>query len=41
MPVLLLPVVDRGGTVADLAAAQGLPLVALVTAIDLGFDYSG
>jgi orotate phosphoribosyltransferase len=40
-PVLLLPVVDRGGTVAALAAEQGLPLIALVTAPDLGFDYEG
>ncbi len=36
-PVLLLPVVDRGGTVTDLAAAQGLPVLALVTVADLGF----
>jgi orotate phosphoribosyltransferase len=41
VPVLLLPVVDRGGTVADLAAAEGLPVQPLVTAIDLGFDYEG
>ncbi len=38
-PVLLLSVVDRGGTVAALAAEQDLPFVALVTAPDLGFDY--
>jgi orotate phosphoribosyltransferase len=37
-PVLLLPVVDRGGTVAALAADDGLPVLALVTAADLGFD---
>ena len=36
-PVLLLPVVDRGGTVEALAAEQGIPLLALVTAADLGF----
>ena len=36
-PVLLVPVVDRGGTVAALAAAEGLPVVPLVTARDLGF----
>jgi orotate phosphoribosyltransferase len=36
-PVLLLPVVDRGGTVTALAAEQGLPVIALVTAADLGF----
>jgi len=40
-PVLLLPVVDRGGTVEALAREHGLPLVALVTAPDLGFDYEG
>jgi orotate phosphoribosyltransferase len=40
-PVLLLPVVDRGGTVAALAEAEGLPLQALVTAPDLGFAYEG
>lgn len=39
--VLLLPVVDRGGTVAAIAAERGLPLQALVTAPDLGFDYEG
>ena len=37
-PVLLLPVVDRGGTVEALGAAQGIPLIALVTAADLGFS---
>lgn len=41
VPVLLLPVVDRGGTVAALAEAEGLPLRALVTAPDLGFEYEG
>jgi orotate phosphoribosyltransferase len=40
-PVLLLPVVDRGGTVEALAAEHGLPLLALVTAPDLGFPYEG
>jgi orotate phosphoribosyltransferase len=40
-PVLLLPVVDRGGTVEAMAAEHGLPLVALVTAPDLGFAYEG
>ncbi len=38
-PVLLVPVVDRGGTVAVLAAEAGIPLRALVTAPDLGFPY--
>jgi len=40
-PVLLLPVVDRGGTVAALAAEHGLTVHALVTAPDLGFGYEG
>jgi orotate phosphoribosyltransferase len=40
-PVLLLPVVDRGGTVTALAAQQGLPVIALVTAPDLGFAFEG
>lgn len=39
--VLLMPVVDRGGTVAVMAEERGLPLQALVTAPDLGFDYEG
>lgn len=39
--VLLLPVVDRGGTVGAMAAERGLPLRALVTAPDLGFAYEG
>jgi len=38
-PVLLIPVVDRGGTVEALAAEVGLPVRALVTAPDLGFPY--
>jgi len=41
VPVLLVAVVDRGGTVADLARAEGLPFAALLTAPDLGFDYEG
>jgi orotate phosphoribosyltransferase len=40
-PVLLLPVVDRGGTVTAMAAAHGIPVKALVTALDLGFPYEG
>ena len=38
-PVLLLPLVDRGGTVAALAETAGIALHALVPAPDLGFDY--
>jgi orotate phosphoribosyltransferase len=37
--VLLVPVVDRGGTCADLAAEAGIGFQALVTALDLGFPY--
>ena len=40
-PVLLLTVVDRGGTVEAMAAEHGIPLLALVTAPDLGFPYEG
>jgi orotate phosphoribosyltransferase len=40
-PVLLMPVVDRGMTVTALAAEHGLPVVALVTSVDLGFDPEG
>lgn len=37
--VLLVPVVDRGGTVEAMAVEAGVPLRALVTAPDLGFPY--
>ena len=40
-PVLLVAVVDRGGTCAAMAEAEGLPFRALLTAPDLGFDYEG
>jgi orotate phosphoribosyltransferase len=40
-PVLLVPVVDRGGTCEEMAAAEGLAFLALVTAPDLGFPYEG
>ena len=40
-PVLLLPVVDRGGTVTAMAAEQDIPVHALVTAPDLGFEFEG
>jgi len=39
--VVLMPVVDRGGTVAGMAAERGVALRALVTAPDLGFPYEG
>ena len=38
-PVLILPVVDRGGTCGDAAAARGIGFHPLVTAPDLGFPY--
>jgi orotate phosphoribosyltransferase len=37
--VLLLPVVDRGGTVTAMAEERGYKVHALVTAPDLGFPY--
>jgi orotate phosphoribosyltransferase len=40
-PVLLVAVVDRGGTCAAMAAAEGLEFRALLTAPDLGFPYEG
>ena len=40
-PVLLVAVVDRGGTVAAMAEAEGIPFRALLTAPDLGFGYEG
>ena len=38
--VLLLAVVDRGGTVAEMAASNGWAFDALFTAMDLGFEYA-
>lgn len=38
-PVLAMAVVDRGGTCAAMAAEQGIPFVALVSAPDLGFGF--
>jgi orotate phosphoribosyltransferase len=40
-PVLLVALVDRGGTCAAMAAAEGIPFTAVVTAEDLGFPYDG
>ncbi len=39
--VLLMPVVDRGGTVTAMAAEHGIPVKALVTAPELGFEFEG
>jgi len=38
-PILALAVVDRGGTCEALAAQQGIPFRALVSAPDLGFGF--
>jgi orotate phosphoribosyltransferase len=40
-PVMVLVVVDRGGTCAAMAEAEGIAFHALVTAPDLGFAYEG
>jgi orotate phosphoribosyltransferase len=39
--VLIMPLVDRGGTCAAMAAEAGIPYHPLVTSPDLGFDYEG
>ena len=39
--VLLVAVVDRGGTVEAMAAAEGFPFRTVLTAPDLGFPYEG
>jgi orotate phosphoribosyltransferase len=39
--ILLVAVVDRGGTARAMAAEEGWPFAALFTAPDLGFDYEG
>jgi orotate phosphoribosyltransferase len=40
-PVLLVAVVDRGGTCAAMAAEEGLAFKAVLSAPDLGFGYEG
>lgn len=40
-PVMILVIVDRGGTCAAMAEAEGIAFRALVTAPELGFDYEG
>jgi orotate phosphoribosyltransferase len=40
-PVIIMPVVDRGGTCEALARAKGIAFQPLVTALDLGFAYEG
>jgi orotate phosphoribosyltransferase len=39
--VMILALVDRGGTAAAMTAAEGLTFRALFSASDLGFDYEG
>jgi orotate phosphoribosyltransferase len=39
--ILVLTLVDRGGSAEALAAERGVPFAALVTAPDLGFPYEG
>jgi len=40
-PILLIALVDRGGTVEARAAAEGIPFRAVFGAPDLGFPYEG
>jgi len=37
--VLITVIVDRGGTCAAMADAEGIPYAPMLTAVDLGFDY--
>jgi orotate phosphoribosyltransferase len=39
VPVLITVIVDRGGTCAAMAEAEGVAYVPMLTAPDLGFDY--
>ncbi len=41
VPVVLMPVVDRGGTCAAMAASAGIDFCPLITAPDLGFPFEG
>jgi orotate phosphoribosyltransferase len=41
VPALIITLVDRGGTCEAMAAAEGIPFRALVTAPDLGFPHEG
>ncbi len=40
-PVVIIPVVDRGGTCAEMAARAGVAFEPLLTAPDLGLGYQG
>jgi orotate phosphoribosyltransferase len=41
VPVIAMPVVDRGGTAEKMCRDDGIHFSPLVTAPDLGFDYEG
>jgi orotate phosphoribosyltransferase len=41
VPVLVIPLVDRGGTCEAMARARGLDYRAVITAPDLGFPFEG
>lgn len=38
-PVLIIVIVDRGGTCAAMAEAAGVAFLPMLTAVDLGFDF--
>ena len=38
-PILIIAIVDRGGTCEAMAAEAGIPFASLVTAMDLGFTF--
>ena len=38
-PIMILAIVDRGGTATAMAAEQGITFVSLLTAPDLGFEF--
>lgn len=40
-PIMILPIVDRGGTCESLASKAGIKFQPLITAPDLGFPYEG
>ena len=41
VPVIVVPLVDRGGTCEAMVRAKGLDYCAIVTAPDLGFSFEG
>lgn len=40
-PVMIVPLVDRGGSCSRLAKEEGIVFSPILTALDLGFDYEG